>query len=1613
MNKKKFRVYVMLMSLVLLFVHSFSVPQNVAEAAMEPGTLVGQVSVGREGDLAALQNVLDVSLGGSEPSPEDFCCYAYLKFYAPPSMDYSNAVLRLNISEDPVYNTIINPGGSLTMEIRVGGNDNWVTDQIINSHPDIKPNSASIFKTFNHGVSGPVEINIGSLFTQENIGDDDYITLVLTPQVSSFTPDEYLTFIAGNLNTNTGPVQLTGISPGDTIPPTVSNPAISSSNITSTTASLNWNAASDNVTQAANLEYQLYQSTSNNLDTVQNIETNGTSIGNSEANKLSASLTGLTPNTTYYYNVIVKDAAGNKSIYQAVSFTTKKTWSVTYNGNNADSGSLPVSATVEDGASVLVSGNTGNLAKAGHTFSGWTLNQDGSGTVYQNADQITNIQQNITLYAKWTPLATYSVTYDGNGSTSGSVPADSGAYNQDATVIVATKGSMDKAGYEFTGWNTAANGSGTAYAAGQTFPMPNTDVSLYAQWELIPTYTITYNGNGNEGGTVPAPSSPFPEGESVTLATEGDLQKSGHSFMGWNTASNGSGTDYSSGQTIQMPPANVTLYAIWKSSNADLMDITVNNMHVDDFTADTLSYNQSVVNTVDSAVIDVLLADQDATVTINGQAGNQQTVPLNVGLNTISIVVTAPDLTVKTYTVVIERLSPLYEISYSDNGAVDGSVPASVQNYAGQTVTVSGNTGSLVKTGHDFKGWNTQADGLGTTYEPGDTLIVPNGNLTLYAKWEIKKHTVTFNTNGGTGPVSQIVNDGGVLHGDLTVIKAGHTFAGWYTDQAFTQSFDPGTAIYADTDLYAKWDINTYSVTYVSNEGTFVPAETVDYDQTFSEPTSPVKAGHTFVGWYTDEELTTEYDFDTKVSSNLTLYAKWSINTYVVTYVSNDGTSVTPETVEYDQTYTEPESPVKAGHTFVGWYTDEQLTMEYDFDTEVSSDLTLYAKWMINEYQIIFDFNYDDLTETVTKEYHSILESPDDPLRADYIFGNWFTDQTFETLFDFPTQVTGDLTLYARWDYLVEFDTRVDPEDVQSQSVIPGGKVTKPAHPVRTGHTFVDWYVNENDSEPFDFDEVLTGSVRLIAKWTPNEYQVTFDSKGGSDVLPVNVLFEHTLTQPANPTRSGYQFGGWYTNDTLTSLYAFTTPVTQNLTLYAKWNQNSAPVPGPSPNPEPTPDPSVEEIVVDVTDGSTGGTIVQTPIKRSTNTDGTKSDDVLLTPEKVKEFAEASTNKIARIVIPDANDEVIETNISIPKDSLDNLTQDDISVQIDMNDVTIDIPVSSLSGFTDDLYFRVVPVKEENGKNEIEDRAKQEEMVKETAGAGATIKVLGRPMTIETNLQSRPVTLTLPLPQGISNGQLQSLAVFIEHSDGTKEVIKGAVIDLPDGQKSVQFEVNKFSTFTLLTLELADVPDEGEEPTEPEKPASNPYIKGFEDGTFRPEAAITRQQMAAMLARQLTQSNVPAANVSPFSDLKRAWAVNEIEYVRGAGIMTGHTASEFRPHHSITRAQMAAIATRWIDQKCSGSNTYSLCEASTETYQFTDVPKDHWASEMIEQISQLGIMTGYENGTFQPNAPLTRAQAVKVLNRIFERLPEEGKERKFSDVPEWHWAFDEIMEAAN
>ncbi|WP_049786615.1 InlB B-repeat-containing protein [Evansella cellulosilytica] len=344
-----------------------------------------------------------------------------------------------------------------------------------------------------------------------------------------------------------------------------------------------------------------------------------------------------------------------------------------------------------------------------------------------------------------------------------------------------------------------------------------------------------------------------------------------------------------------------------------------------------------------------------------------------------------------------------YDVHFDGNDYDSGQAPLTETILYESEVNVP-DQHTLVKDGYTFTGWNTERDGSGDFYEPGDTFRMGTEPVTLYAQWEINVYSVSFESNGGS-QVSEVEAEyGTAITEPLPPEKEGHLFKGWYQDELLTEAWDFETSkVSENMILYAKWEINEYTVSFESNGGSQVSEVEAEYGSSITEPVPPEKEGHSFKGWYQDEFLTEAWDFKTDtVSGDMTLYAKWEINVYSVSFESNGGSQVSEVDTEFASLIEEPTPPEKEGHSFKGWYQDKLLTEAWEFETDtVIGDMTLYAKWEINVYTVSFATNGGSKVSEVDAEFASLIAEPTPPEKEGHSFKEWYQDELLTEAWEF------------------------------------------------------------------------------------------------------------------------------------------------------------------------------------------------------------------------------------------------------------------------------------------------------------------------------------------------------------------------------------------------------------------------------------------------------------------------------------------------------------------------------------------------------------------------------------------------------------------------------------
>ena len=364
--------------------------------------------------------------------------------------------------------------------------------------------------------------------------------------------------------------------------------------------------------------------------------------------------------------------------------------------------------------------------------------------------------------------------------------------------------------------------------------------------------------------------------------------------------------------------------------------------------------------------------------------------------------------------------APTYAVTLNTGGGTINSGNVTEFTYGvGATLPTD-----VTRTGYTFKGWY---DNEGLTGNPVTAIGgAETGNKEYWAKWEANTYTVTLNTNGGT------INSGnvtGYTYGvgatlptadDMTY--TGYTFKGWYDNEGLTGF--PVTAI-SDTETgnkeyWAKWEANAYTVTLNTNGGTINNGNVTEYTYgvgaTLPTADDMTYTGHTFVGWYDNENLTGSpvTAIGGTETGNKEYWAKWEINQYTITFDTAGGSVVTPITQNYGTAITAPAAPTKTGYTFTGWDRAIPATMP-------AENLTITAQWTVNQYTIAYDLaggTAEGNPDTYTIETGAFTLK--NPTKSGYTFTGWSgtgLDGENNMTVTIPTGSTGNRTYTAHWRY--------------------------------------------------------------------------------------------------------------------------------------------------------------------------------------------------------------------------------------------------------------------------------------------------------------------------------------------------------------------------------------------------------------------------------------------------------------------------------------------------------------------------------------------------------------------------------------------------------------------
>lgn len=902
-------------------------------------------------------------------------------------------------------------------------------------------------------------------------------------------------------------------------------------------------------------------------------------------------------------------------------------YGIHFDGNKG-TGSTDVTLNAADMSNVAYNTEltiTQTASRNGYLFKGWNTKADGSGTAYAVGAKATGLTEldnvTVTLYAQWTPI-TYTVKYDKNNATSGTVADSTHTFDVSKNL---NANAYTRTGYTFKGWNTKADGSGDSFTDSQSVKnLTITDkdtITLYAQWTAN-TYTVSFNKNSGSGSTVPALTNSteltLKYDESKTLTAS--ASRTGYQFVGWNTKADGTGTTYTTGSTIKnltsVAGGKVTLYAKWSANTY------------------TIKYDGN--NATGGTVADTKLSfDSEGTLNVNtytrtGYIYNGWNTKADGSGESFVDKATVKNLSSKNndaVTLYAQWIAIGYKVDYNGNGATSGKMTQSNHSYDVETAL---NLNVYIKRGYKFSGWNTKADGSGNAYT--DKAKVKNlttsneAVVTLYAQWTPITYTISFDGNKGTGSTNVTLKSSDKLAAtydkEVTISayaeRTGYTFSSWntYSDGTGTKILKGGkTKNLAQTQdlnvvLYAQWTPITYTVAYNANNGTGTTASsthTYDVAKTLTD-NAFTRTGYTFNGWNLKADGTgTSYTNKASVKNlsytkgaTVTLYAKWSANTYAITFDKQQGTGGTDKVNgTFDAAMPSATMPTRTGYIFQGYFskTNGQGTKYYNADGSsaskynVDGDLALYAYWKPITYKVVFDANKGNGTMTsvtMTYDVNTVLTAST-ITRTGYDFMGWntlangngssYADKA--TVRNLTTKNGDTVTLYAQWGavaYSVKYNAGTLGKGTMANSKHEFDvyqKLTKNAF-TRTGYHFNKWSTGADGTGTTYTDEqsvanlttVKDSVVNLYANWTPNTYNVKYDGNTSTSGSMSNS--KHTYDTAAALTansyaKTGYTFSKWnLKTDGSSTSYADKVSVKNltasnggTVTLYAQWTANT------------------------------------------------------------------------------------------------------------------------------------------------------------------------------------------------------------------------------------------------------------------------------------------------------------------------------------------------------------------------------------------------------------------------------------------------------------------------
>ena len=756
----------------------------------------------------------------------------------------------------------------------------------------------------------------------------------------------------------------------------------------------------------------------------------------------------------------------------------------------------------------------------GYIFAFWYLGEDEQNATAYDFD--TPVTENITLTAKWN-INKYTVTFNSYGGTP-VPPVQEVEYG-----LTATKpADPTLKGYTFAFWYL---GEDEQNATAYDFDTPVTEnITLTAKWN-INKYTVAFN---TDGGT---PVPPAQEVEYGLTATEPDPAptKTGYTFTGWYLGDEKYDFSAAVEQNITLTakwhitPHNIYAYLRTGDSIGDVLELneaTLNRLGLTKYnTEGFISIGTFVSNTLltqdeyygfdeDEAFLDVLAELQTKLVPETGVSLDKVGSKINW-----SWLYQPSD--------VDDRIAG-YPTEDTDGYQLSGSLllygakfEAGANDVTGMPTAaygayldyfVSGESFNLpaapTRPGYDFKGWKIG----NAVLTAGAAYTVDEDDMVFTAQWEARTdtpYTVEHYLENLDG--SYALDTTEPLKGttDTTVTAAAKSYDNFTYDSTVPDTVASGN-IAADGSLVLKlfYTRNTYDYTvrHIKQlpDGSYDEANAEVETLSGKFEALAVVTAKDYGSHYPTNDADTKQNI--KIEEGLTIDVKYNLDEHTLTFETNGGSAINPVTVRHGNAVARPADPTKDKYTFIGWYADPEFTKEYDFATVLEADKTIYAKF--------------ELTSTPIGDIY---------VRYDVLHIKQLPDGTYDLA-------------------NAEVEHLSAKKDTTVTAVIKDYRATHHVNVNRTLSKLTDTAIR-----PYPGPDGKPVYTILTVYYDLDFHTLTFDTMGGSKIAPETVRHGLTVAKPKDPVNGGYIFDGWYTDKTFRHRYDFSTPLTEDITIYAKW----------------------------------------------------------------------------------------------------------------------------------------------------------------------------------------------------------------------------------------------------------------------------------------------------------------------------------------------------------------------------------------------------------------------------------------------------------------------------